>query len=314
MKHTLTVLALLAILTLLTPNSARAGDDKIDLRFHFEEGQTLKLKTKMEQDIVVWIGGNEQETHQTMVIGRTLDVKDVDEAGTATIEVTFGPAAMKVKGRQGTFEYDSEDPPDEVPPPAMSLAAIVDEGFTVKMTPEGRVTEITGVDKMLERLCEAIEALDEETKKEIVESMKRQFGDDAMKQMMESITAILPDEPVAVGDSWSQEIALTVPFSAVFEITGTLTDRTGGVSTVELDCTIKPNPDAPPVKMGSMSMTYKLEGTQKGTLKIDEATGWFAEGQITQEIEGEMIMTSAGEPDEVSVPMLIKSVITIESE
>jgi len=63
-----------------------------------------------------------------------------------------------------------------------------------------------------------------------------------------------------------------------------------------------------------MSMTYKLEGTQKGTLKIDEATGWFAEGQITQEIEGEMIMTSAGEPDEVSVPMLIKSVITIESE
>ncbi len=126
---------------------------------------------------------------------------------------------------------------------------------------------------------------------------------------------MLPDEPVAVGDSWSQEMTLTTMLPAVFEITGTLTDRTDGVSTVELECTIKPLPDAPPMKIGPLSMTYKLEGTQKGTLKINEATGWFAEGEMTQEMEGEMIMSGIpGQDGEQSMPILFESVITFESD
>ncbi len=195
MKRTLTVLALLTVLAFLTPSSARAGDEKIDLRFRFEKGQTLTLKTTMEQDIVVWIDGNEQETHQTMVIGQTLDVKDVNETGTATIEVTLGPTAIKMEGPQGSFEYDSKNPPDEVPPPAMAWVAMLDESFTMKMTSKGRVTQITGFDKMLERLSETIEAPDEETKNAMIEDMKRQFGDDAMKEMMETSPPCCPTSP-----------------------------------------------------------------------------------------------------------------------
>jgi hypothetical protein len=314
MKHTLTALALLTLLALLIPSDALGTKETVDLRFQFEEGETYALKMTMEQDVVMWINGNEQETHQTMVVTQVFDVKEVHFDGSATIEVTFDHMAMKAESPQGVFEYDSEDPPDEVPLQAKGFAAMVGETFTMRITPEGRVTEVSGIDELYDRMLEDLE-LPEEMKKMLGEQMKRQFGNEAIKGMVENFTAVLPPEPVAVGDSWSNEITLTAGFTAILEVTGTLTDRTDGVSTIELDCTIKPLPNAPPMDMGPMSITYKLEGTQKATLKIDEGACWFAEGRITQEMEGEIIMSGMPGPEgEQSVPILIESVITIESE
>jgi hypothetical protein len=269
----------------------------------------------MDQEIVQWLQGNETEMLQIIGMGETFKVTDVDDEGAMTIKASFGPVYMKVEGPQGTFEYDSEDPPDEVPLPAQGMAALVGCSFTVKFTPEGKIEELTGVDEMFDKIIEAIELPDEQMKDQMIEDMKKQFGGDALKEMMENMTAIFPDEPVGVGDFWKQKMAITRGFPMIIESTFTLAGREDGVAELEVESTIQPNPDAEPMKMGGMTMKIKLKGTQEGTLKIDEATGWFVEGKITQEMEGEMVMSGApGMEEEMSLPMRIKSTITFETD
>lgn len=315
MKKTVAISTALAVLVLLSSSTTWAAEEKVELRFRLEEGESYKLRVTIEQEIVRWIEGEEQEIIQTIGIGQTFDVKKVDADGTATIEVTFGPMAMKMEGPQGTFEYDSEDPPDEVPLPGKALGAMVGQGFTMKITPEGRVTDLKGADKMFEAMLESLDLPEGPIKDSIVESLKDQFGEEALKEMMENMTALLPDKPVGIGDSWSHTIVLTKGFPSIMENTWTLTDRKDGVATIKVKSTIKSNPDAPPMKMGPMTMKYKLKGSQKGTVKLDEATGWFVEGEIKQEMSGEIIMGGIpGQAKEQSLPILIEGVIKFESK
>jgi len=56
----------------------------------------------------------------------------------------------------------------------------------------------------------------------------------------------------------------------------------------------------PPGRLGPVRMTYDLTGSQSMTLKLDEATGWFTGGEISNRLEGEAVMSAEGE--ETSVP------------
>ncbi len=316
MKRTgVAITAIVALALVLLPRCGQAAEDKVELRFRLEEGESYKLRVTIEQEIVQWIEGEEQEISQTIGIGETFTVKDVDDEGTMTVEVTFGPMAMKMEGPQGTFEYDSEDPPNDVPLLAQGLAAMVGSSFTMKLTPEGRVTDLKGVDKMFERIFESLDLPEGPIKDSIVESLKNQFGDEALKEMMGNIMTGLPDKPVGIGDSWSHTIVLTKGFPMIIKYTSTLTARKDGVATIKVESTIKSNPDAPPMKMGPMTMKYKFKGSQNGTFRLDEATGWFVEGEVKQEMSGEIIMTGIpGQTEEQSLPILIEGVIKLESK
>ena len=289
--------------------------EKVELKFRFEEGKAYTLYSTIEQQIVMWMDEVEQETKQTIGIGQTWEVKEIADDGTATIVVTWGPVSMKVAGAMMQIEFDSEDPPEEVPMAARSLAALVDQFFTLKMTAAGRVMAIQGVDKMLEKVFESLELPDGEMKDAIVEGIKSEFGQDALQEMMQNMTGILPKKPVGVGDSWSQKVTLTATFPAIMENTYTLIERKDGVATIKLEGTIKPNKDAPPVRKGPMKMRYDLKGWHKGTIKLDEATGWFVAGEVAQEISGVVFMKGApGDVEERSLPIVIEGVTKFESK
>jgi hypothetical protein len=313
MKSVLGVIAILAFSSLLRPDIGQAADEKIELKFRLAKGETYGLKATIKQEIVQWVQDAEQKTTLTMGVGETLNVKDVDAQGTMTVQVEIASMSVKMKGEQAEVEYDSENPPEEVALPAKLFAAMVGQSFTMKLTPQGHVSELTGVDQMLQKVFDAIEVPDPQMKEAVLADLKRQFGDAALGEMMERTMAIFPDKPVGVGDSWTQTMTLNTGFPSITENTWTLTGRKDGVATVEVKSTLKPNEKAAPMKMGPFSMTFDLSGTQTGTFKLDEATGWFVGGTITQDISGEMSVTGAPDTQgEIKVPMTIQGVTTIE--
>jgi hypothetical protein len=313
MKSVLGLIAILVVSSFLTPNIGQSAEEKVELKFRFEKGDTYRLKATVEQEIVQWIQNAEQKTTLTMAIGETLNVTDVDAEGTMTIQVVIASMSIKMKGEQGEVEYDSENPPDKVGFPATAFAAMVGQSFTMKLTPRGHVSELVGMDEMLQKIFDAVELLDAPMKDAMLADLKRQFGDAALGEMMERTLAIFPDKPVGVGDTWTQTATLSTGFPSIIETTWTLVDRKDGVATVEVKSTLKPNEKAAPMKMGPFSMKFDLAGTQTGTLKLDEATGWFVGGTITQDMSGTMIIEGVpGAQEEIEVPMTIQGVTTIE--
>lgn len=315
------VLFAAAVVAVLLPVLGRADDEKADLRLRFEQGKTYRLTVTVEQRIrqLVQAGGapgEEQDIAQTVKIGQAFEVNDVNDAGVATIKVTFGPLAMRTEMAGFAIEYDSDKPPDELYPAARPLAAMVGQSFTMVVKPDGTVERLEGVDAMLEAARDALE-LPDEKRTLLAEELERQFGEKALKEMMTGVLDYVPDRPVGVGDTWSRTLAVESGFPATFETADTLLARKDGVATIEAKTKITPNADAPPQKLGAATVRYKLEGTQEGTLEIDEATGWYVKATLTQKVKGEMFVSGLpdqAEGEELSVPIIIESSITIGTQ
>jgi hypothetical protein len=313
MSRSARIPVLVVAFAVLSPGLCRADDAKADLRLRFEQGKTYALVLSVQQSIRQLVDGQEQHIAQTVKIGQTFKVEDIDADGVATIKVTFGPLAMRTQMGELGIEYDSDNPPDEILPAARPLAAMVGRSFTLRLKPDGTLVELKGVDAMLEAALGTI-ALTDAQKERLRASLEQQFGDEALKELMTSTFKYLPDEPVGVGDTWTSAAATERGYPAVFETVYKLLARKDGVATIEAKTKITSNPEGPPQKMGAATVRYKLEGTQEGTFEIDEATGWYVGGKLTQKVQGEMMVSGLpgqAEGEEEPVPIIIESTIAL---
>ena len=95
-----------------------------------------------------------------------------------------------------------------------------------------------------------------------------------------------------------------------------LTARKEGTAVVTVSSKILPNKDAEPMEMPGMKMkmSWSLSGSQKGTMQIDERTGWTKEAEMVQEMSGTIRMEMARARKPTVVPVEIKSTIRIRAE
>ena len=126
--------------------------------------------------------------------------------------------------------------------------------------------------------------------------------------MFSSASAFLPGKPVAVGDEWNWDLAVTAPFPMDLKSRYRLAAIGAEVVRIEVRGTVAPGPGDGILEMGPMRMKVELEGTQSGWFEMDRATGWTLKGEIDQDMKGTMIMLAPhGDGEDVEVPMSIRS-------
>jgi len=155
------------------------------------------------------MGGMQMST----VIGMTSDyaytVTDVTESGDMQVAVKFGQIKGSFENPMvGSLEFDSEKEAEESGNPMIDMMASMftanaGQAIGITMTPNGEITDVTGVDALVERLLENNPmagamggAMDAETMSE------------SMKQMIGGQLGALPSEAISVGDSWKVERAM----------------------------------------------------------------------------------------------------------
>ena len=284
--------------------------EKIHLRLNLQEGESYSLRMITDQDISQTIQGQQQETKQTMGLGYTFDVNQVNSDGSALTRVTYDWVLFEQDGPLGKTKYDSATPPDTVPPAAAGYAALVGQGFTMEISPAGRVQDLQGVDDMITHMLEELDLPEGATMDSIEQSFRDQFGDQALQENMESLMAIYPEGPIGIGDSWSKTVATSVGLPMILENRWTLTAREDGVATVDVYSTIKSNPEAAPLEIAPVKMSFDISGVQQGTMSLDEGTGWTISAHVTQTLAGEIEMEMG---ERMSWPISIKSTTRLES-
>jgi len=295
------------------------ADDRIELKLRLEEGKSYNIMAVTDQVITTGLEGQVNEVNQEVGFGYTFNVLKVEPNGDAHVKVKFHSIYMKHEGVDGNFEYDSTNPPEKVHPAAELLSVLVGLTFEMKMSPDGSVSEIKGTEEMIDSMFSKLKGEEDENeslKAQMIEDLKKSFGEGAMKESMSNIVGgWYPNRQVGLEESWTGEIGITKGMPMTMVYNNTLKFRHDGVAIIKTHTDIKMNTNADPIKMGPMTMQYELTGVVDGYLWMDEETGWTRGSEMTQEISGIIRMKGAPNMTEegMEIPISVKGIVKTET-
>jgi hypothetical protein len=286
--------------------------EKTQYRLKLEAGKQYYMQTIIDQQISNPTSSQEETAVITMGTGAQLDVRNIDANGNAQVTYTYKWIKIGVKtGTEGKV-YDSSKKDSTVPKELQWFAPLLEESFSLKISPEARISEIKDLEKVRSNVRQK---LPQGSMQELaMNSLNQWLDEQTIRESIENSMAIYPDRPVGVGDSWSRNVTYSSGSAMIFENKWTLKERKNGVAVIEVASTIKPNPQAKPAEMGSPGMTSSSEftGNQQGLIEIQESTGLIINSKINQQMSGKTTITRPGVPDEVT-PMEITGVISMET-
>ena len=285
-QRALTVAVCLALAASLSACGKKAG-----LRLNLKPGDTVTFEVRSDLKQTMGPMGEQKQQQVTKVV---YNVESVDAQGVATVKATTDlsgaaanmGAAMGGAGGMGDV-----------------LSDLKSVELTMELAPDGTVKSLTGmapiVDKMVAATKKVMEDqlanLPAEAKAMMGDNMfagvekglRNVMGDEAVRQQMQGMTDFYPPEPVDVGDTWVKEQTLTAPFPVKASTTYTVTARGAGVMNIDYTSKLSPNPDGG-MDMGMVKVKMDLSGEQKGTVQVDEATGWIKSSSGTLNVNGEL--------------------------
>ncbi len=301
------ILVLAAAVIAATSGTARA--QKV-LRWKFTPGETLRYVMNQEQSQKIKAGTTPITMTVTMNMHMSQKIESVDPKGVASITQTIDRIQMKMTSPQGIgMEYDSASgkPPEGLAKlTAPVFEAMVKQPFTMKMDPQGKVSDM----KLPQGLMESINKVSGA-------QIGNMFSEEGLKQMTGGQgMAALPEKPVSVGDTWTQQADMDMAMLGKIAVKYTYkydgTEKRDGqvfekiANTLEMD--ISPQKDKPQpfqIKMTDQKMkgtTYfdneagrLVENKTGGTMKMTISVGGQ---QIEQEID--MSQTLRLAPSETS--------------
>ena len=288
MPRKTTLIAAAAVLLACVTFAHSQDTGKVQFRLRLQEGQSFRSETVNRQVITQSILGKDQKVDQTMGTTYRYDVQSVAPDGTATIKVSYEAMKMAMDSPAGKVEYDSKNPPAEIPSVAKGVAAMLGQSFTMQMNSRGQVTEVEGLGALLDRVLSHLDLPDEAAKEMTGKMLKNQFGDDAMIGAMQLMMPTYPEEPVGGGDTWTKTTNVTMGFPMQMENTYTLKSRAGGMATLAVQTKIRSDPDAEPVSMGPVQMTYNISGRRSGQVVLHETVGWTISSKMAMEFKGDV--------------------------
>jgi hypothetical protein len=309
-RHMKIFIILMLILVTLVGTGRIFGESKLSLRMKLQKGQTYLLQSKNQTNISQTINGSKINITQNMTVAMKCQVLDVDSLSSATLKITYSGIKFLQEGTAGKVEYDSDRPSPDSPAGANILSALVDAGFTMKVSPTGQILDIQGIDAMMESILQKIGA--DNHIENVRENLKKQYGDAAIKEMSQQFMLNFPKEPIGVGESWTAKTSISKGIFVDLETTYTLRERRNGTALFDISSVITPNSAKEPMDFGLFKMRYVLSGKQEGTVQIEEADGFSSSGQIKQHFTGEIEVSNSKTAETQKWPIQLDSIVTYE--
>ena len=258
--------------------SSKSATTSKMLKFNFEPGQAYVYD--MISDFDQEVSGQKQQISMTAQYG--LDVTGAN-SGVTEITTTFNAIRLSMQVMGMTIEADTEKPlaadtSAEVNPANIMnrmFHAIKGQQFKMKVNAEGKVTEVTGMQEMAEKMIASIN-MGDEFKSTLDQTFKQQFNDASMKEQFERAFFIFPGKEVKVGDSWVKEHSMPGGDAGKFRTTYTVDEIEGDI----VDLKVKS-------EFSGKEEGANMTGTQDGTMSVDSRSGLIMESDLDMNITAE---------------------------
>jgi len=301
-------------IVVLTMSILSGCQNTLNIKFNMKKGDKYKVVVTSAQKITEDINGQKMNIDQTSKTSYLYNVTDVASDGTTTINIKFDGISIKMANENQTYEFDSSKANDEKDAQGTAYKALVGQSFIIKISKDGKVQEIAGVDKIFSNIIDTLQISDQNTKDTLTETIKQSFGDEALKQNFGSMTEMYPEnKKIKVGDSWENKETISVGYPMIINNKWTLKANEGDILTMDVDSSIDADNSSEPMDLMGIKVKYALKGTQKGIMKLTKSNGFIQSGEVNQNITGTMNIEATDLlPDGLSVPMTIEGKTTYE--
>ena len=263
-------------------------------KFILEKGKTYPFSSvQKEVQTIKDPSGKSMKGTQEIVDERNIVVNDFQNGVyDLTINILGKKMTSIADGKTVVIDTKQPAPKDEQLKNIWTINnTLVGSKFSVKMKENGEVISIKGIDELYKKVEKAITPFVKETeqKKQFVEYFKQGFNEKMLKEEFSAGINILPKKGVKLGESWTISENIDPEGKVKSNITYTLNKIENGVVEVSVkgNIPVKSNKQT----QNGITMTMSVEGSQNGTLKIDENSGWVLSSKMNIKTTNKQTMT-----------------------
>ena len=263
-------------------------------KFILEKGKTYPFSSvQKEVQTIKDPSGKSMKGTQEIVDERNIVVNDFQNGVyDLTINILGKKMTSIADGKTVVIDTKQPAPKDEQLKNIWTINnTLVGSKFSVKMKENGEVISVKGIDELYKKVEKAITPFvkEAEQKKQFVEYFKQGFNEKMLKEEFSAGINILPKKGVKLGESWTISENIDPEGKVKSNITYTLNKIENGVAEVSVTGNIpaKSNKQT----QNGITMIMSVEGSQNGTLKIDENSGWILSSQMNIKTTNKQTMT-----------------------
>lgn len=260
-----------------------AASKPLTLQMNMAQGKEFVMESNTNTLVDVEVMGQQQKSLSTQSTETKFNVMDVMPNGDLAVKGTIMSMVNINESAQGGVTYDSKNPEESDESMAKLMQPIIGHEMNMVMNKSGQLISFEQEDVLEKMFANADESM-----MAAKATLEGQFGEEGMKNMVQSFGNVLPNKAIKKGDTWTKERKVKTMMVLLVNSTYTLNERKDGKAYISVVGTTKTDPTAPPVDMMGMEMSYLMNGPIKGTLVVDEKTGWTIKSDIEQVMKGTM--------------------------
>jgi hypothetical protein len=200
----------------LVKKDSVSGKDKLSLKYVVKKGDLFRYKmiaktSNMEKSPAT----EDKEVSQNNEINYfySKEVNDVDAAGIISYKVNFDSITITSQMADQNIRYSSNVNDSIKQNPAfMQYNAVINNPFFIRVNPTGEISDVYGLEKVYETL---FKSLGDTLKEADKQTIKEQFGEESIKEILQQEYQIAPKDPVSVDSSWTKAFSTAVLFFEV---------------------------------------------------------------------------------------------------
>ena len=303
MKTTL-ILGLSVLAFAFTPASK-----KLELQFKLEKGKTYEQTISLTSATKQTFNGIEQEVEQAVSAKTSMELKESGEK-TDTYTMWYNNINLGVSqgGQEQKFNSDTTLLAT-VDPMSSLFSHLTNSKFEAIFDRKGKIQSVSGLEEII---TDATSGLGPQGAA-IAPELSASFGDNGLTKNLEMITAILPDEPIKIGSTWTNTQFTSSGLPLILNNTYTLKNVDNGVATIDVAGKLSVDPNNSSTNLQGMEATYFMDGTRTGTIQMEVATGWVKSAEFNDSIAGSITLAGNEQmPDGATIPieMITKTIVS----
>lgn len=231
-----------------------------------------------------------------------------NDGGNKHLSFTYNSMKMEMGQGDMNMSFDSKNPGSAESPQTVVMSkifnALIGKKIEFDMSSKGEVSNVTGFDAIVKEMATAVDSIPGGASQ--MESMKSQFGDNQIKQMMSQGFNFYPSKEIGIGDEWETSSNIDMqPMKFQMKSKYKLLSINGDNAKISISGTMSTGGDA---SKSDIPVNVSIKGAITGNMTVSIATGMPIGSDMKMDLKGS---SSAGGQ---TIPMTMLGTVKLSTK